>query len=554
MLQSTTDLQNTTKAAQGLYDAIETNVKAFGDLKKGVKGFSDIAGKSLETAKGAFKDLVNQTSIFDDGVIKASRSLGQSLVMARSLEQGFGKVSENILKIGGDLDDVYTIFKNISAEIGRSVYLSENMLTNVALLEKSGVAEESIKAFTKLYDNIGGTFEESTKQQMLLVNQAKSYGLNVGQFMTAVSSQLTKINQYGFPNGVKDLAEMVAKSKMLGANIEVAAGFADKIATSPEAAMDVAAQLQTLGGSFASLADPMELLYLAQNDLAGLNDKLIQASRGVAQFNEETGQFEVNAAERFRLKQAATIFGTDSAKILETATKLAKQEEIIKRLDFRPEFQALSPEQQEVIASYAQISKGGKVTIEGKSIEQLGKTGLDDVLKKLQGASSQFGESQDQNIQMIQQNMSSVEQVNAAQALYTNGITLATIQTEGFAKSLDSVGDVLAKVGTELADIKKDLTGKALEYLETGVKLVTSKMKGIPSTDMATDVLMGTSSGTPKRIDLSTEKPIKIDINSSFQISDVTNAARTSIIKMVEERLTELGYTVNNKTGADKPY
>lgn len=547
------DLNNTTEAAKGLASVLAANAKAVGDLKNGVKGFGDALGKVVGEAKGAFTDLVDKTSLFDDGVIKASRSLGQSLVMARSLETGFGRVAENIIKIGGDLDDVYTIFKNISTEIGRSVYLSENMLTNVALLEKSGVAEESIKAFTKLYDNIGGTFEESTKQQMLLVNQAKSYGLNVGQFMTAVSTQLTKINQYGFPNGVKDLAEMVAKSKMLGANIEVAAGFADKIATSPEAAMDVAAQLQTLGGSFASLADPMELLYLAQNDLAGLNDKLIQATRGVAQFNEETGQFEVNAAERFRLKQAATIFQTDSGKILETATKLAKQEEIIKRLDFRPEFQALSPEQQEVIASYAQISKGGKVTIEGKSIEQLGKTGLDDVLKKLQGASSQFGESQDQNIQMIQQNMSSVEQVNVAQALFKDGITLATIQTEGFAKSLDSVGDILGTVGEELKDIKKELTGKAIEYLETGTKIITAQMRGFGTGATINSLFSGTGGGT-SRVDLTTEKPIKIDINSSFQISDVTNAARTSIIKMVEERLTELGYTVNNKTGADKPY
>lgn len=548
-----TNLNNTTEVAKGLASILAANAKAVGDLKNGVKGFGDALGKTVGEVKGTFTDLVDKTSMFDDGVIKASRSLGQSLVMARSLETGFGRVAENIVKIGGDLDDVYTIFKNISTEIGRSVYLSENMLTNVALLEKSGVAEESIKAFTKLYDNIGGTFEESTKQQMLLVNQAKSYGLNVGQFMTAVSSQLTKINQYGFPNGVKDLAEMVAKSKMLGANIEVAAGFADKIATSPEAAMDVAAQLQTLGGSFASLADPMELLYLAQNDLAGLNDKLIQASRGVAQFNEETGQFEVNAAERFRLKQAATIFGTDSAKILETATKLAKQEEIIKRLDFRPEFQALSPEQQEVIASYAQISKGGKVTIEGKSIEQLGKTGLDDVLKKLQGASSQFGESQADNINMIQQNMSSIEQVNVAQALFKDGITLATIQTEGFAKSLDSVGDILGIVGEELKDIKKELTGKAIEYLETGTKVITAQMRGLGTGASINSLVSGTGGG-PSRVDLTTEKPIKIDINSSFQISDITNAARTSIIKMVEERLTELGYTVNNKTGADKPY
>ncbi len=124
---------------------------------------------------------MDNASKFDDGIIKASRSLGQSLVMARSLEADFGKVSENILRIGGDMDDVYTIFKNVSSEIGRTVYLSSQMLTNVALLSKVGVSEESMKPFFKLTDAIGGTYEEATQQQMNLVNQAKSYGLNVAQ-------------------------------------------------------------------------------------------------------------------------------------------------------------------------------------------------------------------------------------------------------------------------------------------------------------------------------------------------------------------------------------
>ena len=547
MLQTT---PNTNAEAQGLATILTANLKTTKSIKEQLTSINNLASLGSD----AFKDLVDNASKFDDGIIKASRSLGQSLVMARSLEADFGKVSENILRIGGDMDDVYTIFKNVSSEIGRTVYLSSQMLTNVALLSKVGVSEESMKPFFKLTDAIGGTYEEATQQQMNLVNQAKSYGLNVAQFMTSVSGQLTNINKYGFPNGVKDLAEMVAKSKMLGGNMSTAMSFADKIMGSPEVAMDAAAQLQTLGGSFASLADPMELLYLAQNDVKGLNDKLIEATRGLASFNEESGQFEISASERLRIRKSVEIFGGDVNSVIENATKLAKQEEIIKRLSFAPEFRGLGKEQQDILASYAQISKGGKVTIEGKDITQLGKSGLDAVLAKIQGESSQFKGTTEENIQMIQSNTSSIEQVKIAQELMSKGVTLAAIQTENFATKLDAASDVIGGVMTQLGEIKGDVAKRIVDAMGMAAKAFVL--------GTATDV-SGNKTETPfgkldeatktTRMTLQQEKPIEINLNSSFKISSITDAARVTIENMIAEKMAAMGYTVQN-TGAEKPY
>lgn len=547
MLQNT---PNTTTEAQGLATILAANSKTTKSIREQLTSINNLANLGSE----AFKDLVDNASKFDDGIIKASRSLGQSLVMARSLEKDFGLVSEQILRIGGDMDDVYTIFKNVSSEIGRTVYLSSQMLTNVALLSKVGVSEESMKPFFKLTDAIGGTYEEATQQQMNLVNQAKSYGLNVAQFMTSVSGQLTNINKYGFPNGVKDLAEMVAKSKMLGGNMSTAMSFADKIMGSPETAMDAAAQLQTLGGSFASLADPMELLYLAQNDVKGLNDKLIEATRGLATFNEESGQFEISASERLRIRKSVEIFGGDVNSVIENATKLAKQEEIIKRLSFAPEFRGLGKEQQEILASYAQISKGGKVTIEGKDITQLGKSGLDEVLAKIQGGSSQFKGTTEENIQMIQSNTSSIEQVKIAQELMSKGITLAAVQTENFATKLDAATDVIGGAMTQLGELKGNVADQivnalglaAKAYVTGGVKDADGKTVSTPFGNLE-DVTKTT------RMTLQQEKPIEINLNSSFKISSITDAARVTIENMIAEKMAAMGYTVQN-TGAEKPY
>jgi len=537
---------NKLKETKGLFSQIA-------DESKGtLKNFTSLNG-ILSTIAGQTKEIVDKVSLFDDNVIKTSRSLGQSVLFAQRLEVGFANVAEKIIKIGGNSEDVVKLFETMSKELGRTVSFSEDALFNMGLLKQVGVADESIKSFTKLFDTIGGTFDEATTQQMQLVNQAKSYGLNVGQFMSSVAGQLSKINQYGFPNGVKDLGEMVAKSKLLGGNIEMAAGFADKIMGSPEDALDVAAKLQTLGGSFASLGDPMELLYLAQNDLAGLNDKLMGATKGLATFNKETGQFEIGVNERLRIKQVASAFGTDSKNIIENATKLAKQEEILKQLDFSSALKTLEPEQKEVLASFAQIGKEGKITIEGKDINTFTIDTITDVLKRVQGAGSEFklkGDGQKTaeqlNTEMIQANSSSIEKVIIGQTTMSNAFSLAAIQTDNFREGLDKMANGFAGVNVLLSEYKTQIGGEALGKInDEGNKRASDYV-----TNMLEEKFKNISFPSLK---IESVKPIEIKVDTSFQLSDVAKGAlktdlQTFVTNEIERQLN------GGKTGAAKPY
>lgn len=533
---------NKAKETVGLLSQMNQSLKEVQGTGKDVK-------KGFDLIKKSASEVVDQVSLFDDSLIKASRSLGQGVLFAQNLEVGFANVAEKIIKIGGSSDDVIALFKSMSNELGRTVSFSETALFNMELLKQVGVADESIKSFTKLFDTIGGTFDEATTQQMQLVNQAKSYGLNVSQFMTSVAGQLSKINQYGFPNGVKDLGEMVAKSKLLGGNIEMAAGFADKIMGSPEEALDVAAKLQTLGGSFASLGDPMELLYLAQNDLAGLNDKLMGATKGLATFNKETGQFEIGVNERLRIKQVASAFGTDSKNIIENATKLAKQEEILRQLDFTSSLKSLQPEQKEVLASFAQIGKGGKITIEGKDIDKFTTDQITEVLKRVQGAGSELqisgDDAQRKNIEMIQANSSSIERVIIGQNTQSNSLSLATIQTNQFRENLEKMANVFAGAATAVGDFKGVYGGKAVTEFNTGVNSVLDNFAG-----KFEDIVNKIDFPSLK---IESVKPIEIKVDTSFQLSDVAKGAlktdlQTFVTNEIERQLN------GGKTGAAKPY
>ena len=183
------------------------------------------------------------------------------------------------------------------------------------------VDDKTINSFGSFFDKVGGGMDASMSKQIELVNTAQKYGLNTGQFLTTVAGKLDILTKYGFPKGVNDLADMVVKSQVLGDTLSVAQNFADQIMDSPEKAFEYAAQLQTLGGSFSQLGDGAQLLYMAQNDLKGLNDQLINATRGIATFNEKSGQFEISANERLRLRGLKNL-GIDADKIEATINQI----------------------------------------------------------------------------------------------------------------------------------------------------------------------------------------------------------------------------------------
>jgi len=478
-------IKGTTEAATGLATEL-------GKVKNSITGIQDTFSKTLNTV-----------SAFDTKLISSARNLGQSAGYAKSVENELGKAAVNVIKMGGSLDDVLTTFKEINSSIGRTTYLSQQFYENVEAIEKYGVKGETINSFAKFFDKVGGGMDAATEKQIELVNTAKAYGLNVGTFLGSVAGKLDIVNKYGFPKGVSDLASMVAKSQLLGDSLSVAQNFADQIMDSPEKAYEYAAQLQTLGGSFSQLGDGAQLLYMAQNDLKGLNDQVINATRGIATFNKETGQFEISANERLRLKGLKNL-NIDANAVEETALKLAKQEKIISEFKFKPQFEGLSEEQQQTLASYAQIQKGGVVTIEGKDISGLSSEKVKEVLSNLQGSGSELKNNTDANIDSIQRNLSSTESVTLANNQLSNAFAMATLKAGDFSKGLESYTGIIVKAQEEaniiltktyatgsavIADVKSGLpTDSLVLALEKYTNAVSQQkfieVKGNPTIDV----------------------------------------------------------------------
>ena len=133
---------------------------------------------------------------------------------------------------------------------------------------------------------------QAVDKTMEMAEVARMQGINVDKFMGDIAGRMDTLNSYNFADGVKGFARMAAQAQKLGLDMGKVVSLAEKV-MSPEGAIELAANLQVLGGAAGDLADPFKLMYMATNDLEGLQDALVGAGRDLAMFNEETGRIEI---------------------------------------------------------------------------------------------------------------------------------------------------------------------------------------------------------------------------------------------------------------------
>ena len=74
--------------------------------------------------------------------------------------------------------------------------------------------------------------------------------------------------------------------------MEGIAGLAEKVMR-PEGAVETAALLTTMGGEFAKLGDPFQLMFKARNDFASFSKDIGKATSEFVEYNKQTGAFEI---------------------------------------------------------------------------------------------------------------------------------------------------------------------------------------------------------------------------------------------------------------------
>jgi hypothetical protein len=186
-----------------------------------------------------------------------------------------------------------------------------------------------------------------------------SLGLNAKKTTEMLKTDIGKLNEYGFSNGVQGLNRMIQKSLEFRTNMNDVFKIADKV-MSPDSAIELTANLQVLGGAIGDFNDPLKLMYMATNNVEGLQDALIGAAGGLATYNKEQGKFEVTGANLRRAKEMADKLGMSTGDLNKTA--IAAQERILANNVLLAKGFDMNSKDREFLTNMSQM-KDGKMSI-----------------------------------------------------------------------------------------------------------------------------------------------------------------------------------------------
>jgi len=477
---------------------------------------------AVDAVANSFKNLQDSIFDFEDQVSRVNRQvLGQGSIYAKSMREQFAKATMDVLQIGGNLDDVANTFSAINKVMGKNTLLSAQELSNMVAIQKSaGITAEEMGALVEAFDSIGVGVEGAISSVDDMAAKARGLGLNVNTFLSTTAKNLKLVNSYGFKDGVEGLTRMVARAQALRIDMTSVKGLAADL-LNPEKAIELAAEFQNLGGAIGALGDPFQLMNLGQNDMEGLQNAIIDATKASVQFNSQTKRFEISALEMRRLRAFASATGQDYEKLADSAKLAAKETmafEDIKFLD-------VDSDKKQLIANLAKLNKDGKLEIElpnmDKAVEltELTAKQVDDAYEQLK---KQDEQNQMSAIDIAKAQLSTLETIVVALKTPAGKLAANIAAGDNYEKATQNARNLAQQVQEGLETLMTE------ENYESISNLLTQKISNALQTiDFSSFEALGESVG-----DLA-EQQIKKVFSKMKEILLVEGASTTNLVPLL---------------------
>lgn len=343
-----------------------------------VKQNSDNAFKGIwehmKATNQAFKDAQkNFGLVFDDSNYTQMANLTSK---AAEFNMSVGETVEMMGQLGDELRTTDTQYLASATEH----FVAIQKATGISSGEITTIAGEMMRA---------GQSAEEVEQYMEGTNKmAKLFNVNSKKILQGVARNIDKMRQMGFTGGEESLTRMVATAERLRMNVDEIFDVA-KRARTIEGAMDMAAELQLAGGSFAEI-NPMDLLAAARKGPEELQKILTSMGDDIGSWNKETGEFQFDPVDVDRLQMVADATGQSLDSIQKMIQKNAED---AKKVDFMPDLaigEVMGPDGKPLDQDMMDQMLADSVDVHGNIIEgsMLDKAGIEDI-KDLTGDQAQ---------------------------------------------------------------------------------------------------------------------------------------------------------------------
>jgi len=341
-----------------------------------IGGFFEELQKFYRQSLASLSDLSGRADELNREILDANTKLAGIFGRTQSAVQGLRKeviiALPEVTRLGGTLANVIDIQKNVSTELGTNrILLGETTRDLFVAMKALGQTD---------YGAVVGSFQDAGIQVGLIkdrmqetANIARLVGVNSTKVFELVSQNLSKLNEFGFKNGVEGLSSMAAKAATIRFDMYQVFSFAEKV-FSPEGAIEAVSAFQRLGVAVGDLPDPFRLMYLASEDVDGLTDQVVKMTSKFTFFDEKSKEFKVFPNAKRDLRDIAQAMGIS----YENLVKMSMAQTKLNQISSEFKFSGFDKDDQQLIANFAQFSKEKNafvVKIDGKEklIAELGK-------------------------------------------------------------------------------------------------------------------------------------------------------------------------------------
>jgi hypothetical protein len=296
--------------------------------------------------------------------------------LSDALRKNMIDVSVSAKQFGFTLEEVGEIYKTLVERSGKFSLINSETYDNMGALAAS--LDMSLATLTdslSSFEEIGYGLDKSKEGLDDVLHSSLNLGLSAKKITSDVTSNISKLNEYGFSKGIAGLKEMAIKSTELRMSMQSTFNLAQKV-MDMDGAIDLVANMQMVGGAIGAFNDPLRLMYMAVNDVEGLQDALIGAASGLATYNAEQGKFEVTGINLRRSMEMAKIAGQDYGELNKMAIANAERMQAKNALMAAPvKFDdQTAKEDKEFLTNLARMKDGKMQILIPKNLEEQFKT------------------------------------------------------------------------------------------------------------------------------------------------------------------------------------
>lgn len=357
-------------AAKGVAAAANVGAGAAKLVQSGKMDVSAMADKASQALSNAgpygaaaagiiqiLKVAFEMYSKVDKAASDYARSVGGGHVAQVKMRNSAAELAEEMSKFGKTAylaEEILERMGEASEKFGRNLEgLSTADLRSLKDLKNFGIEDDVITQF----DTFGISVHNVSKQIADLYGESGKRGLNAKATIKAFTSNLKMAQNYTFARGQKALMDMAMKSAQLKFNLRDAEQFANKVSTL-EGSMTAGAQLSVLGGNFAMQGNPLAMMYNALNDVEGLQNQMLDMTKGMARWDSKKGQLDITAFDRERLKAMSQATGIDYGELTSMTFNQARVDRVSQQLGG-----GFSKDEEEYIKNLASLDEKGNAYI-----------------------------------------------------------------------------------------------------------------------------------------------------------------------------------------------